>query len=473
MSSEYIHWHEGLFLLPHHFQTLHREVLDRFSSERGLSWAFPYGVVEARLAPDELSHYRVRFERLTAVMPDGTLVSYPENADLSPLGIREALLSSSSSFTIYLGVPKWQAERANTFDPDEDGDHKESRIKIRFKTAREIPELPDENTGLNRKAIQFRRLNAMLLLDRDDEDMDCIPLLRVMHDVHREVSVPRQDPDYVYPCLHLGASPVLREMVRELTSRAGTVRDQLAAVLSRGSEATSVSRLELEQVLRLRSLNRFMATVPALLDVDSGAAKVPPFDVYIQLRGLLGELMALFPEREPFALEAYDHDDPFPCFNAVIRKIRNYLQGAIGPEYWKVDFQPGGPAGSLVAGLDDRHLRDPLAFYLGIYSDLDVGTLVALVQDPKRFRLLPPVLLDVGVSGIHLVHDPRPPMEFPAERGLNYFRLVPERGEQSKRAWGSLEDDPTPELAIQWTTEEGIDPGDLRAGLFMTLGEST
>ena len=69
MSSEYIHWHEGLFLLPHHFQTLHREVLEGFGAERSLSWAFPYGVVEARLAPDELAHYRVRFERLTVVMP--------------------------------------------------------------------------------------------------------------------------------------------------------------------------------------------------------------------------------------------------------------------------------------------------------------------------------------------------------------------------------------------------------------------
>ena len=469
MSSEYIHWHEGLFLLPHHFQTLHREVLERFGAERSLSWAFPYGVVEARLAPDELAHYRVRFERLTVVMPDGTLVSYPDNADLAPLGIRDALLSSSSSFTIYLGVPKWQAERANTCDPDED-DQSESRIKIRFKVAREIPELPDENTGLNRKAVQFRRLNAMLLLDPDDEDMVCMPLLRVMHDVHREVSVPRQDPDYVYPCLHLGASPILRELVRELASRAGTVRDQLAVVLSRGSESTSVSRLELEQVLRLRSLNRFMAMVPAMLDVDRGAAKVPPFDVFIQLRGLLGELMALFPEREAFALEPYDHDDPYPCFNAVIRKIRNYLQGAIGPEYWMVNFMPGGPAGSMIAALEERHLKESVAFFLGVYSDLDLGTLVSLVQDAKRFRLLPPMLLDVGVAGIHLVHEPRPPMEFPAERGLNYFRLVPERGEQSKRAWRSLEDDAAPELAIQWTTEEGIEVGDLRAGLFMTLG---
>jgi predicted component of type VI protein secretion system len=34
-----IHWHEGLFLLPHHLQHLQRSVSESASAERQLNWS--------------------------------------------------------------------------------------------------------------------------------------------------------------------------------------------------------------------------------------------------------------------------------------------------------------------------------------------------------------------------------------------------------------------------------------------------
>src|SRR5882724_8553786 len=104
MSLE-IHWHEGLFLQPHHLQRMQRSVTDRFSFERKLAWAFPYGIIEARLSRDELENMRIRFERLRAVMPSGQVVNFPDHAELPSLDIKAALAKCVSGFRVFLGVP--------------------------------------------------------------------------------------------------------------------------------------------------------------------------------------------------------------------------------------------------------------------------------------------------------------------------------------------------------------------------------
>ena len=66
-----VHWHEGLFLQPHHLQGMQHQLLERFRWERRLGYLFPYGVVEMKLSDDALEKLEVRFERLRAIMPSG------------------------------------------------------------------------------------------------------------------------------------------------------------------------------------------------------------------------------------------------------------------------------------------------------------------------------------------------------------------------------------------------------------------
>lgn len=464
MSSPLIHWHEGLFLLPHHFQTLHRGVLDQFGSERRLAWAYPYGVIDEKLSHDDLENFRIRFDRLQVVMPGGVHLSYPENAELPSLDIRDAFAANPKGFTVYLGLPHWFQQRANVLDSDELAG---ARVKIRYRVARETVAVPDENSGQNSRPVQFRRYNAMLLLDSDDDsDIEKIPLLRVVHDVSREEPFPRQDPTFVHPCLHLSASPTLREMVRDLTGQVSAVREQLANIVARGGETQTINRLQLEQTLRLRSLNRFSARMPAFLDVGDGAAKVPPLEVYVELRGLLGELMALFPERGGFDIAPYRHENPYPSFQAVISQIRNFLHGAVSPDYWKVEFQPG-PEGIKVAALEDKHFSEPTAWFLGIKTQLEPSRLVELIEDTDQFKLMPRSYLERAIRGVVLKEERFPPLELPAESGRYYFRL---QTTQSRRIWEEVVREK--ELVVRWSMQREV--ADLQIGLYMTLpGGST
>ena len=66
-----VHWHEGLFLLPHHLQRIQRSIFDISAADRRLNWAYPYGLIDARLSNDDLENMRLRFDRLHAIMPSG------------------------------------------------------------------------------------------------------------------------------------------------------------------------------------------------------------------------------------------------------------------------------------------------------------------------------------------------------------------------------------------------------------------
>src|ERR1700757_978475 len=283
-----VHWHEGLFLLPHHLQRIQRGLYESTSAERRLGWAYPYGVIDARLSNDDLENLRLRFDRLHAIMPSGQEVLFPQDAELPAMDIKQAF-ESRGRFIVYLGVPLWFAARANCVNPGQTAD---PRAKILYRIAE--TEVADENTGENVKTIPPRRVNARLLLDDEDRsDLEVIPLLRVMRAAGEEVGLPRRDPEYVGPCFVLNGSAALRELVRDLSSQVLGSRQELVLQIARGGFTIDTMRgIQFEQVMRLRTLNRFGARLEALVETPNLA----PFDIYLELRELLGELAALHPD---------------------------------------------------------------------------------------------------------------------------------------------------------------------------------
>lgn len=463
MPHPSIHWHEGLFLRPHHFQYFQRQIEDLVHSERSLAWAYPYGVIEAKLSNDDLENFRLRFDSLKVVMPGGAVLSFPENTEVPSLDIRNAFSSNPKGFTVYLGLPLWVKDRSNVIDDENIGG---SRVKIRQRVARETPEVPDENTGGNHQPIQVRRFNAMLLLDGDDDDdLDKIPLLRITHDASREEPFPRRDPNFIHPCLLLSASATLREMVRDITAQILSVREQLANVVARGSESSTIGKLQLEQTLRLRSLNAFSAKMPSLLEAGDGAARIAPLAIYLELRALLAELMALFPERGDFNITPYRHDDPYSSFQAVIAQIRNYLHGAVAPDYLKIEFEAAEDDIQYLT-LEDKHLSEPNAWFLGIRTDLEPSRLVELVEDTDQFKLMPRSYMERAIRGVVLKEERFPPLELPAETGRYYFRL---QTTQSHRIWDEVTREK--EMVARWSLTNEV--ADLKLTLFMTLPQGS
>lgn len=446
-----IHWHEGLFLQPHHLQRLQKGTIDLLGAERHLHFPYPYGIVEARLSADELESMRLRFDRLHVVMPGGVQVRFPQDALLPTMDLRQAFASTGGNFTVYLGVPLWFGDRANTLPLDADAD---SRAKLIYRLA-EV-EHADENTGENPKPMLERRINARLLLETEDRsDLEVIPLLRIVRGVGEDVGLPRQDPEFVGPCLLLSGSTVLRELTRDLASQVVASRQELVVQLTRGGFSLENMRgLLFEQVMRLQSLNRFAGKLPALVEAPS----VTPFAMYLELRELLGELTALHPDRDEFEVPAYDHDNPYLAFAEIASKIRSYLRGAVAPSFIKLPFVDVD--GILTAVLEDQHITGPNEYFLGIKTAEDPTQLAALVEDADRFKLMPRSLANRAIRGVLLKEERFAPLELPAHTGLYYFRLM---RADSARAWQQIITERS--AVVRWTEHEA----DYEIALYMTV----
>ena len=446
-----VHWHEGLFLLPHHLQRLQRSLSEGRWGERRLNWAYPYGLVEARLSTDELENMRVRFDHLHAVMPSGEEIRFPRDAELPAIDIKQAL-ESRGRFVVYLALPLWFNSRANCLSPGQTGD---TRAKILYRVVE--TEAADENTGENAKAILQRRLNARLLLDDDDRsDLEAIPLLRVTRAAGEDVGLPQQDPEFVGPCLVLNGSTALRDLVRDLTSQVLASRQELVVQVTRGGFSIDALRgIQFEQIMRLRTLNRHGARLESLIETPN----VPPFEIYVLFRELMGELAALHPDRDLFETAPYEHDNPYPGFSELAAKIRQLLRGSVAPSFLKADFI--NVNGLLTATLTDEHLQRPTDYFLGIRTKEDPRTMARLVEDADRFKLMPHSLASRAIRGVILKEERFPPLELPAQSGLYFFRLL--RG-QSARSWQQIQSEKL--AVVRWS---GNDLADYEITLYMPL----
>jgi type VI secretion system protein ImpJ len=282
-------------------------------------------------------------------MPSGLEVNYPASAELPSLDIAQAFSKGAGSFNISLGVPLWQNSRANTVPVSPESD---TRVKLLYRVG-EV-ECYDENTGENPKPIQIRKINSRLVFEHEDmSDME-VHRLRIVRATGEDVGLPREDPEYVPPCMLLSGSPALREMVRDLVSQVEASRKELVVQVTRGGFSIDTMRgIQFEQLMRLRTLNRFSARLPSLIQ----APAVAPFDLYVELRELLGELAALHPDRDEFECAPYQHDNQFLCFRELSQKIRSFLRGVVAPSFLKLAFKDVG--GLLTANLPPSIFPSP------------------------------------------------------------------------------------------------------------------
>jgi len=430
---------------------MQRNLMEYTAGERKLACAYPYGVIEAKLSSDALENMLLQFGVLRAVMPSGLLVDCPVTAEIPALNIKSVFEASSATFDVMLGVPLWYGNQANSLEAG-GADWRAKRIYRVAETA-----WNDENTGENPQPVLTRKTNARLLLPNDDRtDLEVLPLLRIAHATGEDVGLPRQDPSFVPPCLVLGGSPILHEMVRDLANQVEASRTELVLQITRGGFSIDTMRgLQFEQMLRLRTLNCYAGRLPQIV----GAPNTTPSEMYLELRGLLGELAALVPDRDMYEVPAYDHDKPLVGFSELCNRIRSLLRGTVAPSFMKLEFSRAGKL--MVAELTDEQIDRPNEYFLGIKTQMDPRQLAQLVEDADKFKFMAKTLAQQRIWGIRLAEERHAPLELPSQVGLHFFRLM--RAE-STRMWERIKQEKS--IAVRW---EGIEASDFELALYMTV----
>jgi type VI secretion system protein ImpJ len=411
-----VHWHEGLFLKPHHLQHLQRGLLARLDAERAMRFAHPYGVVETLISDDALDNFQVRVDKLVAVMPSGLVVRHPDDAEIPVLDFKKAFEESGGKLEIRLGVPVSRPHGANVVDDlNETAPHRHMR---RQRVA--LRDLVDENTGEGASKEVVRRVNARLVIEGEPtEDMETIPLARLVLGVGEGGGLPKQDPRFIPPSLVLAGSGRLTRLVRDLAQQIEASRADLAAQMAAaGMEIDNLQGRQIEQFFRLRTLARFAVRLSAIAQYARAAA---PFEAYSELVECLAELRALSPGRDEQMVPEYKHDALGALFLDLDQRIRGLLPGQVAERFIKYDFKK--EQDQYQVELPAEAFARGVVWYLGVQTNQDAREVNEVVENKDNFRILPPSLARRLIWGVPLEYDRVGSPHLPGRAGLHFYKL--------------------------------------------------
>lgn len=294
-----IQWHEGMLLAPQHFQQLALRQEELLHYHVAAAAPFHWGIRHMTVDRVVLLSGIFRVMDLEAVMPDGLIVHHMADSptvlefDINPMLAQ----MGDHPVTIFLVVP------------------------LRKSTAGAAPG----------DLARFESVDGPLVVDENGSDGELrIPRLRPRISLHAAVGTSQKPPpkyvsfplarvvyrnetfsltEYVPPSLAVGASSPLGRMCADVAKRA---REKALFLAERaGAPSSSSNQAMLQETQNaIRSLVTALPPLEAL--VATGAAH--PFQLYLALTGLVGQMAAFAPGLVPPVLTPYDHDNPGGCF---------------------------------------------------------------------------------------------------------------------------------------------------------------
>lgn len=418
MSDPAVHWHEGMFLRPHQLQAA-----DRFAGgqrDRLATTLVPYawGCRTLAVDADALANGRFVVRRLSARLPDGSLVSLPEDGALAPIDLKPAF-DKQPVVTVFLAVPVLRPGRANVSEGGAD-----PLVRYRIESL----DFDDENTGGDSEPVVVRRPNVQLLAsDRDTSGYATLPLAKVERS-DRADGRPRLTAGYIPPLLACDASDALWVGILQAAyDRVGKKIDILAPQVTArglGGDGTSVGASLV--ATQLRALNECSAVLHALAFTPG----VHPLPVFAELCRLVG-LLALFGEtHRPPPLPRYDHDDLGATFFPLKRAIDDLLDRVVEPEYKDRPFVGAGLR--MQVDLEPAWVEANWQLYIGAQSTLPADELIRVLTQPGVLDMKVgsservDSIFRYGRAGLRFLPVRNPPRALPAPAGMAYFQLAAE-----------------------------------------------
>ncbi len=454
MSVRAVHWHEGMFLRPHHFQLAERHA--RHLNARDAKWNVHHnwGLRHIDLDLDALSNYRLVVRDLKARLRDGTTISVPEDNTLHTLDLKSAF-ERDTSVIVYLAVPVVYQGRANiAVNSSQDG----QRYFI------DTQDLEDENTGINPQNIQVRLLNLKLLLStQDTTGYETLPIARIEKSASAD-SVPQLDRSYIPPLLATdGWKPLETEILHNIYDRLGKKLELLAhQVVSRGITFDSSSQGDRLLFEQLRVLNEAMALFHTMFFTQG----IHPLPVYLELSRLVGQLAIFGAQRRPPELPRYDHDDLGTCFYRAKQHIDALLNIIVEPEYKERPFIGAGLR--MQVALEPSWLESIWNMFVGVQSPLTPEDCRNLLMKPGRLDMKigssdrVDDIFRLGQAGLRFAYCSTPPRALPSLPGLIYFQI--DRNSQ-KEEWQNAQKS----LSIAIRLNENLVVGNIQGQRVLTI----
>ncbi|CAM7570209.1 hypothetical protein ESCOMM111M_22830 [Escherichia coli] len=301
-------WQEGMLMRPHHFQQQQRynDYLDnqRFRAMNDLSWGF----TELTLNNELLAQGKIMIDSASGTLPDGTVFSIPDQ-DALPDPLHPQNFPDERSRNIYLALPVASDVRNEISDGRRIG-----RYRLNYADVRDLHSEEGDARTLTLGQLTPRIMSGA-------EDMSAymtLPLCRISNR-HADGSLTLDD-DFIPSCQNIQVSKKLRVYLKEVQGAIGGRASDLANRI--GSPAQS-GIADVAEFMMLQLLNRNQTRFTH----RARRSQLHPEDFYLDLAGLLGELMTFTePSRLPCPLDVYDHHDLTKTFKTLLQPLETGMQ---------------------------------------------------------------------------------------------------------------------------------------------------
>jgi type VI secretion system protein ImpJ len=425
-----LHWKEGLFIQPHHFQIMQRSIAEGFARTHQVNFKYPYGIIKLQFQEYKLENEGImEFSELEAAMASGLNINISQNTILNSRSLKNIYLPEDKAVTVYLGIPLWCQGKKNTFTVNNMNSF-EDKIK-RYLALEE--QHYDENSGINGKNIFIRKYNASIFFEGENMDgFEILPLLKIKKKVGEGKQWWSVDSNYIPSCLYIRSSDKLKKLVNNIVSDLKIHTMNFTGKLheSNGFESGS-SRLQ-RAMLKLFALNTALSELILINDMKN----TTPLEIYTLLYNLTASMCALIPKSDFFNLTGYIHDQLLKTFQEINKTLFSLLEiPMISSNYRKITFEKLDGS-TYCTTLNKKQIADGKEFYLCISTKMEKDYLIESVENGLSFKVMPfESIRGSAIPGFKLIYQHTPPEEFPQKNGSFYFYI---KGNKSEDLWGKF-----------------------------------
>jgi type VI secretion system protein ImpJ len=299
--SNFIQWHEGMLLSPHHFQQSDNHIQHLFSLFGSSVSAFFYGVRDIKVDTSSLGSGVVRILKVNGIFQDGYCFDFDAIHD-HPLekNLSEYFVVNFSAVKIFLAIP---ARRI--------GENELSGDIARYYSDEII--VNDENTGEHSTNISILKPRLKLLLENEvDARYISFPVLEVEKSADGGIVCTKFIPPYIVIDEHSR----IAEMCRDV---AGIIRGKVAYFTDRKDNfACSVTD---ESMSNLRLLVQAALPLEAMIKTNG----IQPFEIYKLLLTSVAKIISINPTQLIPRIPPYNHNDLYVTFDGLLSYAKNIL----------------------------------------------------------------------------------------------------------------------------------------------------
>jgi type VI secretion system protein ImpJ len=416
-----VHWYEGQFLAPQHFQLSDLYFQTLLNPLREVLAANFWGVGSLSISRAAILNQRVNIESCRLIFQDGAYIEVPGNGRIESRSFEGAWADPEKPFMVYLGLRLFQRDAVNALSPD-----RTDAQNVRFLAEDTATEYRDFYGDAQNAPVRQLTYQVRLFWEQEVEnlgDWNVFPIARLL----RQGESFKLDESFIAPAYRIDALEAIMRIVRDLRDDlAGRVLQLAEYKLSMDTQRVESDALHREFLYALLTLNR---AVPALFHfVELGHAH--PEAVYLFMRQLVGEL-STFSDRcgtlgdyeGQAPLLPYDHRNIAACFTMaqqITTRLLNEI--SVGPEFLvKLEAVDGFLQGTC----PERFFVNRNRFFLVLRADTDAVDMLEQFNSSAKLAALEemPLLISRALPGLELDRLAVAPQGMPRRPNSHYFRI--------------------------------------------------